>query len=214
MTFEQGNLLHRLGIEREDPWVWVSFGGPITESGAAPRLQVDGPEGVPSTCPFPYTWSERWAGYEVLLIGVMADPWVLDNAVRATGLPWQWNDDGRLFTVELYCQRAQYHDAHLYAEYLSTPAERDGAIRGLHLRHGPDDRRQALNGMNRLIRFQGRPRGPTPEGEVDRWVQLARQIGREQARLKRKAELGPMYTAVDGRWWNTSVVPHLQKKGG
>ena len=196
MTFEQGNLLHTLGIAREDPWAWVSSDGPIAKSTAAPRLRVAGPEGVPDTCPFPWSWSERWAGYEVLLVGVMAEPWVLDNALRATGLPWRWDDDGRRFAVQLYYQRIRHPDSHLYADILTSPKERRNAgVQGAHLgaAHRPD-RERAWRGLDLLQ--QGPARGAPkrkrgPRGaERRRWWLLTQQIGWEAAKVRYYAEGG------------------------
>ena len=151
--------MHRLGIARDTPWVWINSHGTIGGSKPDPLLQVDGPEGVPSACPFPYAQSEAWDGYSALLVGVLVYPEYFDYALGPTGLPWQWADAGRTFTIELYYQRVRYRDSPLYTELVTGRPGRSASIQGAHLAHGKRDRSQAWDGMDLLLTFEAARRG-------------------------------------------------------
>ena len=171
-THEQANVLARLNIGRDAPWVWISSEGPLTEAAAAPFLQVDGPVGTPSTCPFPYPWSAKWSkkwnGYSVLLVGLLTTIEIHNFRNQygtfgsSTGVPWWWEEDDRTFAVDLYYQRTKHQDSHLYAEVLSGPSGSDAAIRHANREHREPARKLAWGGMDLLLQGPqpGRPRGP------------------------------------------------------
>jgi len=182
-TSEQQDLLRRLGIERDPRWVWISSDGPIDGAEPAPRLCVQGPEGVPSTCPFPYPYSKKWNDYAVELVGVVRDLWYFANALGAVGLPWRWEDAGQIFSVELYYQRVRYHGSQLAAELITGPPGRDGSIRGTHFVHGETDRKQVWAGMDLILEGPAPGQGgrrrleETDEGKI--------QLGKQARSLKR-----------------------------
>jgi hypothetical protein len=61
---------------------------------------------------------------------------------------------------------------------------------------------------------QGAPRGPRKGSKVERWFQLAREIGERPARLKFKAEvaLGRGDWAREYRWWYRHIRPEFVQK--
>jgi hypothetical protein len=215
-TSQQGNILARLGIDVGEPWVWISSGGPIVASRTAPLLHVDGPEGFPTSCPFPYTtYSTDWDGFTVFLVGLPRPAWWWDYALGPTGYHFQWTDSGRTFDVELCYQRIQHCGSKLYAYVLSGRPGNDAGIQNALLSHKMPERALAWQGLDLILRGPqpGRPAGTVKGGEPERWVRRCLEIGEPAALGEFKAETLPGRGAWTPRyqWWYRHVRPRLQK---
>jgi len=182
-TSEQQDLLRRLGIERDPRWVWISSDGPIDGAEPAPRLCVQGPEGVPSTCPFPYPYSKKWNDYAVELVGVVRDLWYFANALGAVGLPWRWEDAGQIFSVELYYQRVRYRGSQLAAELITRPPGRDGSIMGAHIKYSVPERAKAWAGMDLIL--EGPAPGRGGRRRIEETDEAKIELGKQARSLKR-----------------------------
>jgi hypothetical protein len=221
-TFEQRNLLSRLGIEISEPWVWISSDGPIGTGEAAPRLHVDGPEGFPTTCPFPYSSysAKKWDGFAVFLVGLPRLAWWWDYAFGATGYQFRWQEDGRAFDVELYYQRIQHRDSKLYAEVTSGRPDSDAGVHNALLVHKKAERTLAWKGLDLLLRgpTQGRPARPTPGSATEHWLsRVAAHGGVEVGDPGEKAARAEYMLATPRgpdrfTWWNHSILRTLRRR--
>jgi hypothetical protein len=229
-THDQANMLTRLNIGRDNPWVWISSEGPISEANAAPRLHVDGPEGTPSTCPFPYLWSKEWAkkwnGYSVLLVGLLTTIEIHNFRNQygtfggSTGVPWSWEEDGRTFAVDLYYQKTHHQDSQLYAEVLNGPPGSDAAIRQAHLDHKTPARKLAWRGMDLLLQgpHPGRPARPKRDSDTEYWLgRIAAHGGVKVGDPGEHAARAEYYDATPRSsdrydWWDDHILRTLRRR--
>jgi hypothetical protein len=188
-TREQRDLLLQVGIDLDEPWVWITTDGAVTPEHAHWRVDARRSESV---IPMDDEARARWEGFEYVAVGRQVDPAVI--SLYAEGGPMvgsqtflaQWGDD---LYVTLRYQRVTPNGSVLYAE-LVTGARRRGTIEGAHLKHKASDRAKAWNAMDLLL--QG-PRPGRPEGrrgprdpERRRWYLRARDIGWKEARAEHK----------------------------
>lgn len=194
-------LLDQLGIGRDDPWVWMTTAGRVSPE--RPRFRVN--DGGPRRyVPLHPEDAKAFDGYSLVLLGIR-----LRDGDPYRGLLQFWEDQ----PVDVRYMRVRWQGSALYAEYTTVGRKRDAAIRGAHLKHKPEDRKRAWHALDLIFKgLRGAPEGPRRGGDIERWVERAEKVGEKQAQAEHKAELGPMYTAADNRWWDRSVRHHLKKR--
>ena len=94
-TPEVREVLHWLGIGLSEPWIWLKSDGPIERIDPEPFLQVEAPEGVPTTLPQPYAISDRWIGYRIDIVGKLVDPKNPDHSYEECGAFEVWPGAGK-----------------------------------------------------------------------------------------------------------------------
>ena len=113
-TVEQGNLLHRLGIALDEPWVGISTDGPVSAQHARWRIDT-GTEELYD--PLPESTREQWDGFGHDAVGLRltSPPDVLQLwDVRDSDGPVQEWADGLYLRVRY--QRIRYQQSVLFAE--------------------------------------------------------------------------------------------------
>jgi hypothetical protein len=213
LTPEQGNLLHRLGIEREDPWVLISSDGPVTTEHA--RFRVDAGDTV-LHLPLDARQRKRWGNFEYLAVGVRLERiYALMYAKQYGGVGGpsgalrQYGDD--LF-VGLRYQRIKPADCALYVEMLYDRSGHDAAIRNVHVSHKMTDRARLWKAVSLLLRYRGRPLGPTPGSEIERWVNRIYELDDERAarhEFYREEKKRPRTERRGFEWWRAAVQHHV-----
>jgi hypothetical protein len=213
MTFEQGNLLARLKIEREDPWVWISSDGPVTTQHA--RFRIDAGDTM-LDLPLDARQRKRWGGFEYLAVGVRLDR--VYALMYRDHYGWAGGPSGalRLYGDDLYVglryQRITPAGSALYAETTYDHSTHDTAIRNVHVSHKMDDRRRIWAAVNLMFQYRGRPRGPTPGSEIEKWVHRIYELDDERAarnEFYQEERKKPRAERRGFEWWRAAVQHHV-----
>jgi len=179
---EISGLLDRLGIGRDDPWVWMTTAGRVSPE--LPRVRVN--DGGPRRYVLLNDGlTTAFDGYSLELLGIR-----LMKGDRCYGLRQVWEGQ----PVDVRYMRVRWQRSVLYAEFTATRRERDAAIHGAHLKHTAEDREKAWAAMD--VIFQGLQRG-APRGkrgprdpERRRWWEQAQVIGWDPARDEHRSKGG------------------------
>jgi len=211
-TFEQRNLLHQLGIELSEPWVWITSDDPVTD--APTCWHVDAGD---TKLHIPLTEAERkrWCGYGYVAIGIRLDHLyarmyaeLYGLTVGPRGLLQQWAND---LYVGVHYQRVTIAGSPLYAEVTAVP-RRDAAIRYAHVEHQAGARKAAWRAMDHLLvgPAPGRPRRPRKGSAAADWVTRVDVIGEPAARAEYYARVprGPGRYA----WWDDNILRTIRRR--
>jgi len=217
ISFEQGNLLQRLNIDRDDPWVWVSTSGPVSKEGPA-QFHVDAGDIV---LDIPLTDSDRehWDGYSYEMLGLRVNL----AFVKMQDEVWGWNGGtivcwGDDLYVDAMYQRVRYQQSILCAEYvIEKHGIPDASIRGAMLKHSKSDRVKAWGAMDLLLKGprQGRPPGPKRGTDAAYWLGRVAILGGDiLGQPLARAEYYASTPRTKGRypWWNDNVLRTIRRK--
>jgi hypothetical protein len=221
-TVEQGNLLHRLGIALDEPWVGISTDGPVSAQHARWRIDT-GTEELYD--PLPESTREQWDGFGHDAVGLRltSPPDVLQLwDVRDSDGPVQEWADGLYLRVRY--QRIRYQQSVLFAELTYDDQGRaDIAIRGAHLEPSRWDREMAWKAVDGfspvgLLPLPGRPMGPTKGSDAALW--LARvdahggvEVGDPGERAARAEYYAQTPRGLDRyKWWNDNILRTLRRR--
>jgi len=175
-------ILERLGIDRYDPWVWVTTKDRLSPE--LPRFRVhDG--GPRRYVPLDDGLAAASEGYSLEMLGIR-----LAGGDRVYGLRWEWEG----YPTDVRYIRVRWKRSVLSVEYTATKRERDAAIRGCQWGHDAEDREMAWKAMDLI--FKGlqrgaprRKRGPRDPERHRKWERI-QQIGYEAAKAEHYAAGG------------------------
>jgi len=215
-TFEQRNLLHRLEIELDQPWVWVSTDGPVSR-GTPARFRLNDGETV---LDFPLTDAEldRWDGYRYEMLGLRIDL----RFTKMLSEMWGWNGGPISYWGDLYVdmryQCVRHGRSPLSAEHtIAKYGAPDAAIRGAMLKHSKLDRANAWKGMDLLLKgpTRGRPQGPTRGSDAAYWLARVAALGGDEvgeplARAEYYAQVPRGPARYD--WWDDNVLRTIRRR--
>ena len=197
------DLLERLGIRQDAPWIWMTTDGPITPEHARWRINGFFPE---QHIPFDPDLTGAFANFSLELLGV-----VLKEDDPRYGLPYSLTDQ----PLDVRFIRTRWQRSVLYVQYTATEHKQDVAIHGAFLKRRAKDRAKdrAKVWAARDLIITGLQPGRPPEATGNKqahWRARVTAIGEPAARVEyyRAEPRGP------GRydWWDNNILRWLRRQ--